>query len=149
MPYTAVIEMSALVASSYFGGRALVYLPKYVSSNSAAFDLTDDRMREEFVSALEQMYPRFRREDLLCFQISRVKHLLPIPTLNYSDNLPKVSTSVPGLHIVNSVHIVNGTLNVNETVQLAESAAQRFSKQSLVHNLVPKLIDHGLAEANR
>jgi hypothetical protein len=33
-----------------------------------------------------------------------------------------MTTSVPGLHIVNSAHIVNGTLNVNETVQLAERA---------------------------
>jgi protoporphyrinogen oxidase len=149
MPYTAVIEMSALVERSYFGGRALVYLPKYVSSDSAAFDLTNDQVQEDFVSGLERMYPRFRREDLLCFQISRVKYLLPIPILNYSDDLPEVSTSVPGLHIVNSAHIVNGTLNVNETVQLAESAAQRFAKQSLVYNLVPKVIDYELTEANR
>ena len=149
IPYTAVIEMSALVERSYFGGRALVYLPKYVSSNSAAFNLTDDQIQADFVAALEQMYPRFKREDLLCFQISRVKYLLPIPTLNYSDNPPEVSTSVPGLHIVNSAHIVNGTLNVNETVQLAESAAQSFSKQSLVHNSVPEPINHEPAEANR
>jgi protoporphyrinogen oxidase len=149
IPFTAVIEMSALVERSYFGGRALVYLPKYVSSNAPEFDLTDEQIQEDFVSALERMYPRFRREDLLCFQISRVKYLLPIPTLNYSDNLPEVSTSVPGLHILNSAHIVNGTLNVNETVQLAESAAQRFAKRSLVHDLVPNFIAHELAEANR
>jgi protoporphyrinogen oxidase len=149
VPYTAVIEMSAIVERSQFGGRALVYLPKYVSSDSADFHLTDDQIRENFVSALERMYPRFKREDLLCFQISRVKYLLPIPTLNYSDGLPEVSTSVPGLHILNSAHIVNGTLNVNETVQLAESAAKRFAKQSVVPNLVPKVIDHELAEATR
>ena len=149
VPYTAVIEMSSIVERSQFGGRALVYLPKYVSSNAADFDLTDDQIKETFVSALERMYPRFKREDLLCFQVSRVKYLLPIPTLNYSDDLPEVSTSVPGLHIVNSAHIVNGTLNVNETVQLAESAAKRFAKQSVVPNLVRKVIDHEFAEATR
>jgi protoporphyrinogen oxidase len=149
VPYTAVIEMSAIVDRSQFGGRALVYLPKYVASASADFNLTDDQIQETFVSALERMYPRFKREDLLCFQISRVKYLLPIPTLNYSDNLPNVSTSVGGLHIVNSTHIVNGTLNVNETVQLAESAAKRFAKQSIAPNVVPKVIDHELAEATR
>ena len=149
MPYTAVIEMSALVGRSYFGDRALVYLPKYVPSDSAEFDRTDDQIRQDFVSALERMYPQFKRKDLLCFQISRVKYLLPIPTLNYSDNLPGVSTSVPGLHIVNSVHIVNGTLNVNETVQLAESAAKRFAKRSVAPKPVPPLIEHELAEATR
>jgi protoporphyrinogen oxidase len=149
MPFTAVIEMSALVDRSYFGDRALVYLPRYVSSDSSDFDLTDEQIRQDCLSGLERMYPHFRQEDVLCFQISRVKYLLPIPTLNYSANLPRMTTSVPGVHIVNSAHIVNGTLNVNETVQLAESAARRFTEQAFVHNLVTKPIDHELAEANR
>jgi hypothetical protein len=73
------------------------------------------------------MYPHFKRSDILCFRISRVRYVLPISTIGYSDRLPPVSTSLPGLHILNSVHIVNGTLNVNETVQLAEKAAARFA----------------------
>ena len=94
------------------------------------------------------MHPEFRREDVLCFQTSRVKYLLPIPTLNYSQNLPQVETSVPGLHIVNSAHIVNGTLNINETVQLAESAAKRFVSSSVVSNPSPKVIEHEFAQAH-
>jgi hypothetical protein len=37
-----------------------------------------------------------------------------------------MTTSVPGLHIVNSAHILNGTLNVNETLALAERASRRL-----------------------
>jgi len=129
IPYTAVIEMSSIVDRQLFGGRALVYLPKYVSSDSIDFDKPDDQIREEFMCALERMYPRFSRNHLLCFQVSRVKHLVPIPTINYSESLPKVETSVPGLFILNSAHILNGTLNVNETIQLAESGARRFARQ--------------------
>jgi hypothetical protein len=44
-----------------------------------------------------------------------------LSTLNYSKNLPKVKTSIPGVYILNSAHITNGTLNVNETIQLAET----------------------------
>ena len=124
MPYTAVIEMTALVDRKYFGGQSLVYLPKYVASDSFDLHLTDEQVKERFLGGLEQMYPSFRRSHVLCFQISRVKYLLPIPTLNYSEDLPSVSTSISGVHIVNSAHIVNGTLNVNETVQLAESVAR-------------------------
>jgi hypothetical protein len=43
-----------------------------------------------------------------------------VPTVGYSRALPSTTTSVPGLHVLNSAHIVNGTLNVDETVQLAE-----------------------------
>jgi protoporphyrinogen oxidase len=145
VPFTAVIEMSSLVERSYFGGRALVYLPKYVCSDSDAFALTDDQIREDFVSALEKMYPAFQRNHVSCCRVSRVRYLLPIPTINYSARLPEVNTSVPGLHILNSAHIVNGTLNINETVQLAESNARKFTKVVPF----PKSSNYELAASNR
>ncbi|WP_017296504.1 NAD(P)/FAD-dependent oxidoreductase [Nodosilinea nodulosa] len=128
VPFTGVIEMTTLVDTAEFGDRTLVYLPKYVDPQDAAFDLTDAELQERFVRALEQMYPHFQRSDLLAFQVSRVRHVLAISTLNYSRSLPPVHTSVPGLHIVNSAHILNGTLNVNETVQLANQTAAQLSQ---------------------
>lgn len=122
-PFTAVIEMSALVDRSQFGGDCLIYLPKYVSPEDPAFERSDEEIERTFLDALERMYPGFRRQDVKAFRISRVRHVVPLPTLGYSDRLPSMTTSIPGLHIVNSAHIVNGTLNANETVQLAERAA--------------------------
>jgi protoporphyrinogen oxidase len=122
IPFTAVIEMSALVDRQQFGGHALVYLPKYVAPDDPTFDLSDDEIEQRFLDGLARMYPKFKHDDVLSFRVSRVRHVFPIPTLGYSDRLPEVETSVPGLFILNSAHIVNGTLNVNETVQLAEKA---------------------------
>src|SRR6267142_1623634 len=126
VPFTAVIEMSALVDRAHFGGRALVYLPKYLKPDDPAFSHSDREVQDMFLDGLARMYPHFRRADVECFRVSRVKHVLAISTLGYSDRLPPMTTSLPGLHIVNSAHIVNGTLNVNETVQLAEKAAARL-----------------------
>jgi protoporphyrinogen oxidase len=122
VPFTAVIEMSALVDKKHFDGNALVYLPKYVAPEDPAFSLSDQELQEMFLHALERMYPRFVRDDLLCFRISRVRYVLAISTLDYSKRLPSMITSIPGLYVVNNAHIVNGTLNVNETIQLAERA---------------------------
>jgi protoporphyrinogen oxidase len=124
VPFTAVIEMSALVDRKHFGGNALVYLPKYVTPDNPAFSLTDGEIEAQFIEALARMYPRFQRRDVVCFRVSRVKYVLALSTLNYSERLPPMTTSMPGVHIINSAHICNGTLNVNETVQLAEKAAR-------------------------
>jgi protoporphyrinogen oxidase len=124
VPFTAVIEMTALVDRDQFGGDSLVYLPKYVDPNDPMFEQSDDQIKETFVSALEKMYPAFKRSDVVAFQVSRVRRVLAISTLNYSDHLPPMTTSVPGVHIINSAHISNGTLNVNETIQLANTAAK-------------------------
>jgi protoporphyrinogen oxidase len=127
LPFTAVIEMSALVDREHFGGNALVYLPKYVAPDDAAFNLSDEELKAEFVRALSRMYPDFDAEtDVLSFRVSRVRHVFPLPTLSYSERMPPMETSIPGLHLVNSSHITNGTLNVNETVRLAENAAAQF-----------------------
>ena len=126
VPFTAVIEMSALVDRTEFGGHSLVYLPKYVAPDDAIFAESDESLRERFTAALAQMYPHFTASDVIAWQVSRVRQVFPLPTLDYSSRLPATQTSLPGLTIINSAHIVNGTLNVNETIQLAEKAAREM-----------------------
>ncbi len=126
VPFTAVIDMSALVDTQHLGGYGLVYLPKYVVADDPAFDLSDAELEAQYRQALARIYPDFRQDDVLHVGVSRVRHVLAISTLNYSTQLPPMRTSIPGVHIVNSAHIVNGTLNVNETVQLAEQAAAQL-----------------------
>lgn len=121
-PFTGVIEMTALVNPAELGGRHLVYLPKYVAPNDPLFAEPDDAIRERFLSALERMYPHFQRSDVLAFQVSRVREVFAVSTVGYSERVPSMTTSIPGVFTVNSAQIVNGTLNVNETLQLADAA---------------------------
>ena len=128
VPFTGVIEMTALVDPAELGGRHLVYLPKYVAEGDPAFTAPDDEVEEQFLAALERMYPRFRRSQVLAFRVSRVRCVCAVPTLRYSERAPAMTTSVPGLFLLGSAHIVNGTLNVNETVRLAEDAVEEMTR---------------------
>lgn len=119
-PFTGIIEMTAIVDKEEFNGNALVYLPRYVAPDDKLFDMTDDEIEEYFLDALEEMYPHFKRSDVVTFKVSKVRQVFPIPVVDYSTELSDMKSSVDGVHIVNSSHIVNGTLNINETVQLAE-----------------------------
>ncbi len=125
VPFTGVIEMTTLVDKQQFGGNTLVYLPLYLTQDAAAWQESDEALRERFLAALERMYPAFRREDVLHFDIARVREVLAVSTLRYSsDWLPPMATSLPSVHVVNSAQIAQGTLNVNETVALAETQAR-------------------------
>lgn len=130
LPFTGVIEMSALVDRRHFGGHALVYLPKYVAADDPAWAQSDDDIRASFIAALERMYSGFRASDVLAFRVSRVRQVFPIPALNYSQRVPEMVTSLPGVYVVNSAQILNGTLNVNETVLLAVKAADRLMAEA-------------------
>lgn len=123
-PFASLIDMSALVDRQQLGGRALVYLPKYVPSGDDAFDTSDEEWRQMAIQTLSLVYPDFDPNQLEAFQVSRARYVFASPVLGYSKRLPSVQTSVPGLHILNSAQIVNNTLNVNEAVELAQRGAR-------------------------
>ena len=139
VPFTAVIEMSALVDKREFGGNALIYLPRYADPDDSVFELTDEQLHDEFVTALERMYPEFDRSHVETYRVSRVRHVVALPVLNYSTRLPPMKTSVPGVYSVNSTQILNGTLNVNETLSLARSTFDELLHPELLNfNSMPK-----------
>lgn len=124
IPFTGVIEMTALVDKDQLGGQNLVYLPKYVDPADPLLDESDSVIEERFTAHLLKMYQGYiSREDIVAVRVARARYVAALPTLNYSELVPPVRTSIPGLYLVNSSQIVNGTLNVNETVQLANRAA--------------------------
>jgi protoporphyrinogen oxidase len=122
IPFTGVIEMTAVVNPADFGGRTLVYLPTYVPADDPLFEAPDETIRTRCIATLSKMYEGFSEDQLLAFKVSRARNVLAIQGLDYSRKVPPMSTSVPGLFIVTSAQIINGNLNVDETIALAKRA---------------------------
>ncbi|HYN38095.1 MAG TPA: FAD-dependent oxidoreductase, partial [Rhodospirillales bacterium] len=130
IPFTAVIEMSSLVDTQrHLDGNTLIYLPRYVTGEDAFWGYDDAEIEGRFLAGLRRMYPDVKPEQIRAFRVARARQVYAVSTLNYSDNLPPMLTSVPGLTIVNSAHIVNASLAVNETVALAEQAVEKMLAQ--------------------
>jgi protoporphyrinogen oxidase len=124
VPFTGVIEMTALVDPATFGGQSLVYLPRYLSQQDPTWQRSDDSLVSESIDALTRMYPGFRTGDVIASRVARARDVLAISTLNYSrDCLPPLETSIEHVFVVNSAQIAYGTLNVNETLSLAARQA--------------------------
>jgi protoporphyrinogen oxidase len=121
VPFTGVIEMSALVDKKHFGGNALVYLPKYISPDDPLFDQSDDEIKNYFLGIFKKMYPWLTEDNFKFSGVGRAKHVITVSKLRYSEMLPDIKTSMPGVYIINTSHIKDGTLNVNETIKVAES----------------------------
>jgi len=121
-PFTGIIEMTALVDKATFGGKHLVFLPRYTTMDDEAWEWSDDELVDRFMAALQRMYPDLDKENLLEAKVSRVRHVLAVSTINHSQSIPPVWTSVPGIAIVSSAQIIHGTLNVDETLGIIESA---------------------------
>ena len=85
------------------------------------FDKDDAGLRTIFCDALFKMYPHITKEDILFWGTSKARVVFALPTINYSKNIPDITTSMGNYYIVNSAQIINGTLNVNETILVAEN----------------------------
>jgi protoporphyrinogen oxidase len=120
-PFTGVIEMTALINPEQIKGHHLIYLPKYINSNDPLLNEPDDKLSETFLNDFLKMYPDVQPNNILFCGVSKARNVFSLPTINYSENLPGIKTSVKNYFIVNSAQIINGTLNVNETIQVAES----------------------------
>jgi protoporphyrinogen oxidase len=120
IPFTGIIEMTALVDKDTFDGNNLIYLPKYLKSSDNLFNINESEIIDYFFSNLQKMYPQLNKEDIIASNLAKSRNVFALNTLNYSEKLPAVTTSVEGVFILNSAQIVNGTLNINESIQLSE-----------------------------
>lgn len=145
IPFTGIIEMTAVVDPADFGGRSLVYLPTYVPFDDPLFEASDDQIRERAIKALTKMYADFKEDELLAFKVSRARNVLAIQGLNYSRTVPTIETSVPGLFVVTSAQIINGNLNVDETIAHAQRALDTLQRADAAH----RAQRHRAADADR
>lgn len=121
VPFTGVIEMTALVDPARFGGRSLVYLPIYLPQQSPRWHDDDEAVLQACLDALERMYPHFDRGQVVDAKVARARHVLAVPTVDYTSRaLPPVRSGVPNVLLLSSAQIALGTLNVDETVGVVE-----------------------------
>jgi hypothetical protein len=72
------------------------------------------------------MYADLSDKDVINWNMASDRRVFALPTLQYSEKLPSIITSLKGYYIVNSAQIINGTLNVNETIQVAETKLEEI-----------------------
>jgi protoporphyrinogen oxidase len=130
IPFTSVIEMTALVHKRHFDNNSLVYLPRYMTENDPFWQKSDEEIKNEFLKALLHMFPTLQKEDIILFTIAKARGIMPVPTLNYSTELlPSINTSLKSIFVVNSAQIVDGTWNVNEIIRLAKMKVKELVAQ--------------------
>jgi len=147
-PFTAVIEMTALVDPAEIGGHTLVYLPRYTAPDDPAFDASDESLRAEFLDAFLPMYG-LDDADVLSFTVARARYVMPVPTPGYPQRVPSVNTSVPGLFILGSAQITVGTLNIEQTLKLLDEGWAELGATGESGDAAPGVPDAAVAPASR
>jgi hypothetical protein len=74
------------------------------------------------------VHPDLSDSDITRIQIARARYVMALPTLDFSQRLPPMKTSLSGVYFISSAQIVKGTLNVNETIEIAEEGLKKLAE---------------------
>lgn len=118
---TGVIETTNLAPAGYFGGQGLVYIPRYVSPGDPFWERSDDAVRAAFHADLARIFPGFNEEWIVESRVQRARHVQPVHTTDYLENLPPVHPA-PGLWVAGSSQVYPWPLNNDRILRTAEAA---------------------------
>jgi protoporphyrinogen oxidase len=134
IPFTGVIETTNLIDTKYTGGYHVVYLPKYVSSQSHYATMDNDTLQETFLGYLYTMFPDLTPDQIVASRIGRERYVEPLHPVGRTDDIPPIVSDIPGLYLVNSAQIypqlTNGEAASRYGQQAANTIAQALSQQT-------------------
>ena len=123
IPFTGIIETTTYIDPQCVGGHHLVYLPKYTAPDSEWQKLSDDEIREIWLSHLEAMFPDFDRDWVRYFLVHRERYVEPLHGLNQTHLIPSVKTPVENLYLATTAQIYPALTNGESVSQHAREAA--------------------------
>jgi len=129
---TGLIEMTNLVdARAETSGLSLVYLPRYMDSESDGFTTGDDALRSAFVErGLKRLFPAFDPARALYAGVHRARYVQPLPLVRDAATAAAASSDTDEalrapFAIVNTAMLRCATLNNNEVVALVDRVIER------------------------
>ena len=127
---TGLIEMTNLIdPASQTGGRSLVYLPRYMDSESPGFQESDASLREAMIErGLKRLFPDFDLRRALYAGIHRARYVQPLPLVRDGavDAAAPVVAAAGPFSIINTSMLRCATLNNNEVVGLVDRMLPSF-----------------------
>jgi protoporphyrinogen oxidase len=121
---TGLIEMTNLIdTAEETKGRSLVYLPRYLDSRDAQFEVPDEKVLKDFVGGgLRKLFPDFsEKNDLVSYTVHRARYVQPLPLARESTGeIRPVPPLERPFQILNTSMLRCATLNNNEVVGLVD-----------------------------
>lgn len=122
LPFTGIVETTNVLDPEAYGGRRLVYLPKYTTAGDPASEMSDDKIRDLFLGRLRRLFPALIEADIIEAQVHRETLSLPLPVFGPSLRSGGFRTPVRGLYIGGTAFIGNATINNDAALRTAAEA---------------------------
>lgn len=124
IPFVAVIEHTNLIEPEHYGGKHIVYLSNYLTTDNPLYRMTHDELLQEYLPHLRKINPDF---DISWIEESyhhRVGAAQPIIGTRYSERIPSHRTPFEGLYLANTTQIYPEDRGTNYSVRMGGEVAR-------------------------
>jgi protoporphyrinogen oxidase len=129
-PFVAIIEHTNFEDASFYGGRHIVYLSKYLPEDDRLFLMEDRDVLEYCERHLRQMFPEFNSNWVSKFHVWRAINSQPIIEKNYSSLAPDSITPIKNLFVNTMAQIYPEDRGTNYAIREGRKMADFLTKSS-------------------
>ncbi|MBZ0305251.1 MAG: FAD-dependent oxidoreductase, partial [Anaerolineae bacterium] len=123
-PFLALVEHTNYMDKRHFGNDHLVYLGDYVSPEHDYFKMSDSDLINLFTAPLQKVNPNFSSDWIRKTWVFRAPYAQPLPTINHSQNIPDVRTSLQGIYWASMSQVYPWDRGTNYAVEIGRRAAR-------------------------
>ncbi len=124
IPFVAAIEHTNLIGPEHYGGKHIVYLSNYLSTNHPMFRMGHDEILREYLPHLRKINPDFNPSWIETSYHHRVGAAQPIIGTNYSVRIPAHRTPFRGLYLANTTQVYPEDRGTNYSVRMGREVAR-------------------------
>ena len=123
VPFVAAIEHTNYIPPEVYGGKRVLYLSNYLSSDSPLYSLSQDELLREYLPHVQRINHEFDLDWVEESWLFSDDAGQPIITCNYSQQVPDHQTPIKGLYLANTTQIYPEDRGMNYSVHLGQKIA--------------------------
>ena len=128
-PFVGVIEHTNFEPPDTYGGKHIVYLSKYLPTDTDMYGYSNEEMLDFAMPHLQRMFPDLTRDWIDRAHLFRSEFTQPIVKPNYSKLIPDEKTPIDGLWLSSMAQIYPEDRGTNYAVREGRLVAQRIAEQ--------------------
>ena len=124
IPFVAVIEHTNLIQPEHYGGKHIVYLSNYLTTDNPLYRMSREELLAEYMPHLRKINPQFDESWIEKSYHHRVGAAQPIIGTRYSERIPSHRTPFEGLYLANTTQIYPEDRGTNYSVKMGREVAR-------------------------
>jgi len=123
-PFLAFVEHTNYQSPEHYGGDHIIYLGDYPDHDQPHATMSKEELLQEFLPSLTKFNPHFDPSWVRKSWLFRMAYAQPVPTLNFSRQVPQIRTPLPNLYFASMSQVYPWDRGTNYAVEMGQRVAR-------------------------